>query len=95
MVPPLKKRIEPWEYNREMFKRRIEVERLFRRLKGFRRLFARFEKIDRMFLGLIRFVLVADSLWLCWQALNDENGLLPTPDLDLLFNRTSTLPPRR
>ncbi|MDM0116811.1 IS5 family transposase [Variovorax sp. J22R133] len=65
VVPPLKTRIEPWEYNREMYKRRNEVERLFRRLKGYRRIFSRFEKLDVMFLGFISFALIADGLRLC------------------------------
>ena len=65
VVPPLRTRISPWEYDREMYKRRNEVERLFRRLKGFRRIFSRFEKLDVMFLGFISFVLVADGLRLC------------------------------
>jgi transposase len=30
VVPPLSTRVEPWEYDREMYKRRNEVERLFR-----------------------------------------------------------------
>ena len=65
VVPPLRTRISPWEYDREMYKRRNEVERLFRRLKGFRRIFSRFEKLDLMFLGFISFVLVADGLRMC------------------------------
>lgn len=65
VVPPLGTRIEPWEYDREMYKRRNEVERLFRRLKGYRRIFSRFEKLDLMFLGFINFALVADGLRLC------------------------------
>ncbi len=59
---PLKTRIEPWEYDREMYKRRNEVERLFRCLKGFRRIFSQFEKPDAMFLGFLSFVLVVDGL---------------------------------
>ena len=39
VVPPKSNRLEPWEYDREMYKRRNEVERLFRRLKGYRRIF--------------------------------------------------------
>ena len=35
VVPPLSTRVHPWEYDREMYKRRNEIERLFRRLKGF------------------------------------------------------------
>ena len=55
IVPPLKTRTDPWEYDREMYKRRNEVERLFRRLKGYRRIFSRFEKLDVMFIGFIHF----------------------------------------
>ena len=39
VVPPKKNRLKPWEYDKELYKRRNEVERLFRRLKGFRRIF--------------------------------------------------------
>lgn len=62
VVPPLSTRLEPWEYDREMYKRRNEVERLFRRLKGYRRIFSRFEKLDVMFLAFICFELIADGL---------------------------------
>lgn len=62
VVPPKKTRLSPWEYDREMYKRRNEIERLFRRLKGFRRIFSRFEKLDIMFLGFILFSLIADAL---------------------------------
>ncbi len=62
VVPPLSTRVEPWEYDREMYKRRNEVERLFRRLKGYRRIFSRFEKLDVMFLAFICFALIADGL---------------------------------
>jgi len=62
VVPPLSTRVEPWEYDREMYRRRNEVERLFRRLKGYRRIFSRFEKLDVMFLAFICFALIADGL---------------------------------
>ena len=65
VVPPQGTRIEPWEYDREMYKCRSEVERLLRRLKGYRCMFSRFEKLDVMFLGFISFVLIADGLRLC------------------------------
>ena len=32
----------PWQYDKELYKRRNEIERLFHRLKGFRRIFSRF-----------------------------------------------------
>ena len=62
VVPPLRTRVEPWEYDREMYKRRNEIERLFRRLKRFRRIFSRFEKLDVVFLGFIVFALIVDAL---------------------------------
>ena len=45
-----------------MYKRRNEVERLSRRLKGFRWIFSRFEKLDALFLGFILFALILDTL---------------------------------
>ena len=62
VVPPKSTRLDPWEYDRELYKRRNEVERLFRRLKGFRRIFSRFEKLDVIFLGFVVFVLIIDAL---------------------------------
>ena len=62
VVPPKNNRVEPWEYYRELYKRRNEVERLFRRLKGYLRIFSRFEKLDVMFLGFICFALIVDGI---------------------------------
>ncbi|OAK65662.1 transposase [Variovorax paradoxus] len=65
VVPPLRARVDPWKYDRAMYKRRDEVERLFRRLKGYRRIFSRFEKLDVMFTAFISFALISDDLRLC------------------------------
>ena len=62
VVPPLSSRVAPWEYDKELYKRRNEVERLFRRLKGFRRIFSRFDKLDVLFLGFILLALIFDAL---------------------------------
>lgn len=62
VVPPKQNRLSPWEYDRAMYRRRNEIERLFRRLKGFRRIFSRFEKLDVMFLGFIHFALIVEAL---------------------------------
>jgi transposase len=43
VVPPHPNRLHPWTYDRSLYRRRNEIERLFRRLKGFRRIFSRFE----------------------------------------------------
>jgi transposase len=62
VVPPHPNCVSPWQYNRAMYRRRNEIERLFRRLKGFRRIFSRFEKLDVMFLGFLNFALIVDGL---------------------------------
>lgn len=62
VVPPKSNRLRPWEYDREMYRRRNEVERLFRRLKGFRRIFSRFDKLDVMFTAFIHFALIVEAL---------------------------------
>ena len=45
-----------------LYKKRNEIERLFRRLKGFRRIFSRFEKLDVVFMGFLSFALIVESL---------------------------------
>ena len=65
VVPPKSNRLEPWEYDKVMYRRRNEIERLFRRLKGFRRIFSRFEKLDVMFIAFIHFALIVEALRLC------------------------------
>jgi transposase len=62
VVPPKSNRLEPWQYDKAMYKKRNEVERLFRRLKGFRRIFSRFEKLDLLFLGFLTFALIVENL---------------------------------
>jgi transposase len=62
VVPPKSNRIEPWEYDRALYKKRNEIERLFRRLKGFRRIFSRFEKLDLVFLAFLQFALIVEAL---------------------------------
>jgi transposase len=52
-----------------LYRRRNEIERLFRRLKGFRRIFSRFDKLDVMFTAFIHFALIAEALRWCEQAL--------------------------
>jgi transposase len=34
VVPPKSNRLEPWQYDKAMYRKRNEIERLFRRLKG-------------------------------------------------------------
>ncbi|MGA3127646.1 MAG: IS5 family transposase [Candidatus Korobacteraceae bacterium] len=62
LVPTKSNRLEPWQYDKAMYRKRNEIERLFRRLKGFRRIFSRFEKLDVLFLGFLTFALIAEAL---------------------------------
>jgi len=58
VIPPKSNRNDPREYDRELYKRRNEIERLFRLLDGFRRIFVRFEKLDVMYMGFVKLALV-------------------------------------
>jgi hypothetical protein len=62
VVPPKSTRVHPWEYDRALYKKRNEIERLFRRLKGFRRIFSRFKKLDVIFLAFLCFAFIIEAL---------------------------------
>jgi transposase len=62
VVPFKSTRKDPWGYDRALYKKRNEVERLFRRLKGFRRIFSRFETLDIVFLAFIYFAFIVEAL---------------------------------
>src|SRR5271156_1002304 len=62
VVPPKSNRIDPWRYDRALYRKRNEIERLFRRLKGYRRIFSRFEKLDCVFLAFLCFALIVEAL---------------------------------
>ena len=56
VVPPKANR----KVERETCKLRNEIERLFRRFKGCRRIFTRFDKLDATFLGFVNLAAVVD-----------------------------------
>ena len=62
VVPPKRNRKNPWDYDKELYKQRNQVERLFRRMKRFRRIFTRYDKLDIIFLAFIYFALIMDAL---------------------------------
>ena len=62
VVPPNPNRVEPWEDDRVTYRRRNELERLHRRLKSYRRVFTRYDKLDVMFLAFIYLALIFDAL---------------------------------
>ncbi len=62
VVPPKSNRKEPWEYDKERYKQRNEIERCFLRLKRFRKIFTRYDKLDVMFSGFIFLAIVFDTI---------------------------------
>jgi transposase len=62
VVPPLATRVQPWSYSKAWYRRRNEIERLFRRLNGFRRIFSRFDKLDVISMAFIYFALIVEGL---------------------------------
>jgi transposase len=65
VVPPNPNRRNLWEYDRVVYRRRNEIERLFRRLKSYRRVFCRFDKLDVLFAGFVVFALIIEALRIC------------------------------
>ena len=62
VVPPKRNRKSPWEYSRELYKRRNTVERFFLRIKRFRKIFTRYDKLDIIFSGFILFAMIIDAI---------------------------------
>ena len=62
-TPPLCLRLKvERDCDRKTYKFRNEIERLFRRLKGYRRTFKRFDKLDATFLGFLNLALVVELI---------------------------------
>ena len=55
VVPPKSNRKEPWHYDKELYKGRNVVERNFRNIKQFRRVFTRYDKLDKTYYAFISF----------------------------------------
>ena len=62
VVPPKSNRINPWDYDKELYKRRNEVERFFRLIQGYRRIFCRFDKLDIIYMGFVKLALIFRSI---------------------------------
>ena len=54
--------VDPWTGKKAWYRRRNEIERPFRRLNGFRRIFSRFDRLDVCFMALLCFALVVEAL---------------------------------
>jgi transposase len=53
VVPPRSNFKHPWEYNKIIYLYRNEIERLFNRLKNFRRVATRYDKLDSSYSGFV------------------------------------------
>ena len=49
VVPPKSNRKVPWRYDKKLYKGRNVVERNFRKIKQFRRVFTRYDKLDETY----------------------------------------------
>jgi transposase len=58
VIPPKSNRREPIDYDHDLYKLREQVERFFNKLKQFRRIATRYEKLSHTFLALIQLVAV-------------------------------------
>ncbi len=56
-VPKRSNRREPWPFMKEGYRERNRVERLFNKLKQFRRRATRYDKLKETFLGMIHLAL--------------------------------------
>ncbi len=64
VVPPPSYRNPTWTYDRQLYRCRNEVERFCCRLKRFRRIATRYDKLDLIFLSFIHLALIYDALQL-------------------------------
>jgi transposase len=69
VVPLNPNRRQPHKLDKALYRRRNEVERMFRRLKAWRRVFTRYDKTDVMFAAFITVALIAEALRLHQQTL--------------------------
>ena len=56
VVPPKSNRKNPWDYDKQLYKQRNQVERLFRRI------FIPYDTLDAVFLTFVYFALIFDVL---------------------------------
>ena len=62
MVPPRTPRRKPWLFDRKLYARRNQVERLFGKLRRYRCVGTRYDKLDLMFAGFIYLVLICEMI---------------------------------
>ena len=64
VIPVRSNRNQQREYDHHWYKDRNLVERFFNKIKQFRRIATRYEKLDRNFMSMLN--LVCTIIWLAW-----------------------------
>lgn len=64
VVPPKRNRKGPWDYDKELYKHRNEVKRYFLRIKRFRRVFTRYDKLDVLYLSNLTMAMIFDAIFM-------------------------------
>lgn len=62
VVPPKSNRRDPWDYDKELYKRRNEIERFFLRIKRFRKVFTRYDKLDSSYTAVVILAMIFDAI---------------------------------
>ena len=62
VVPPKRNRTDPWDYDRQAYKGRNMVERVFNRMKHHRKAATRYDRLDATFLANLQLILIAIQL---------------------------------
>ena len=65
VVPPKSNMKKPWKHDKELYKRRNEIERCIHHLKSFRRIATRYDKLDCTFRSFIALGFVMLLLKVC------------------------------
>ena len=63
VIPPRSNRKEPADYDRHLYRERHLVECFINKIKHYRRIFSRFEKLDTRYLGFLHFTAALIWLW--------------------------------
>ena len=62
VIPPKKNRLKQREYDRHLYRERHLIECFINKIKHYRRVFSRFEKLSKNYLGFLSFV--SALIWL-------------------------------
>ena len=64
IVPPKRNRKVSWDYDKKLYKHRNEIERYFLRIKRFRKVFTRYDKLDITYSSVILLAMIFDAIFM-------------------------------